>query len=412
MREGIAVTRRQVLKTCAAACGLLLAAPMINRGRFQAFAQSNTEYSARAIDLVASTLVIDMLSALGVSDHRAERWYKSPDGFTATDFEWLRSSGVRVHHLGANTISGRGAREHAYKQFAKWNALLVEHGAYLTRITRPDDFKRLQRDGKVGLILGLQNSEHFRTVDDVDAFWVLGQRVSQITHNDGNPLGSGGMDWHDGGLTDYGAEIIGRMNQVGMTVDVSHCGDRTTLDAIAASSRPVAITHSNCRVLNPDYPRCKTDEAIRKMAAGGGVMGLTVYRAFVRGEDPTTIEHWLDHVDHVAKLVGVEHVGIGSDADIATSGAEGMKFYNGLPRKIKRFYRFRKTMLIDELDHPKRIYDITEGLLRRGYNDADIQGILGHNFKRMLAQTWLPRSVADADEPRPGALGSRGRTKG
>ena len=105
------------------------------------------------------------------------------------------------------------------------------------------------------------------------------------------------------------------MNDVGMLVDVSHCGDRTTLDAIELSKRPIAITHSNCRALN-NHPRLKTDEAITKLAAKGGVMGITGVRMFVRDREPTTIEHIVDHIDHVVKLVGIEHVGIGSDSDL------------------------------------------------------------------------------------------------
>ena len=100
-----------------------------------------------------------------------------------------------------------------------------------------------------------------------------------------------------------------------MLVDVSHCGDRTTLDAIELSPKPIAITHSNCRALN-NHPRLKTDEAIRKLAAKGGVMGITGVRMFVRDQEPTTIEHIVDHIDHVVKLVGIEHVGIGSDSDL------------------------------------------------------------------------------------------------
>jgi membrane dipeptidase len=155
----------------------------------------------------------------------------------------------------------------------------------------------------------------------------------------------------------------------------------------------VAITHSNARALNPGYPRCKTDETIRKMAAKGGVMGMTVLRAFVRGEDPTTTEHWLDHVDHVARLVGIEHVGIGTDADVFTSSPkEGMDRYATLPAKIRNYYRFRTSFGIDGLDHPKRIFDITEGLIRRGYSDAHIRAVLGLNFKRLLADAWSSRT--------------------
>ena len=143
--------------------------------------------------------------------------------------------------------------------------------------------------GKIGIILGLQNSEHFRTTDDVDRFYQLGQRVSLLTYNSRNLIGNGSTERRDDGISDFGVTIIERMNKVHMAVDVAHCGDRTTLDAFETSKAPVLITHANCRALNPDQPGCKTDEAIRKMAAKGGVMGITGVRNFVSAREPTTI---------------------------------------------------------------------------------------------------------------------------
>jgi len=373
-----------MLKACTAASGLYFASPMINLGRFEAFGQA--AYSARAIDLVESSLVIDMLSALG--GERWEKMWHNADAVAGSDFQWLRSSGISVFHLAGTTFGSR-AREYAFKEFARLNSLILYKSAHVMRIDSAGDFERVRRERKAGFLLGMQNSLHFDTVDDVDTFWLSGQRVSQLTHNERDRIGSGGMARFDGGLTEFGAAVVERMNKTGMTIDVAHCADRTTLEAIEASSKPVAISHANCRALNPGYPRCKTDEALRKMAAKGGVMGLTVLRAFVRGEEPTTIEHWLDHVDHVAKLVGVEHIGIGSDAGLATSTPKDeMEWYEGLPSNMKKFYRFRTRIGIEGLDHPRRVYDIAEGLIRRGYSDADIRGILGLNFKRMLEQTW------------------------
>src|SRR5437773_9393766 len=165
-------------------------------------------------------------------------------------------------------------------------------------------------------MLGIQNSEHFRKADDVDYFYGLGQRVSQLTYNARTLIGNGSTERRDEGLSDFGLSIVERMNKLGMAVDVSHCGDKTTLDAFEISKTPALITHSNCRALNPNHPRCKTDEAIRKMAEKGGVMGITGVRNFVSNKEPTNIETLLDHYDHVAKLVGIEHGGDGSDYDL------------------------------------------------------------------------------------------------
>jgi membrane dipeptidase len=173
-----------------------------------------------------------------------------------------------------------------------------------------------------------------------------------------------------------------------MAVDVSHCGDQTTLDTFEASGKPVLITHSNCRALTPGHPRCKTDEAIQKMAATGGVMGITGVRNFVAPQEPTTIENFIDHIDHVAKLVGVEKVGIGSDSDLEGYDDLPKAQYNALKNAYKDTYAFREKIDIEGLDHPKRMFDVTEALIRRGYSDPDIEGILGGNFKRVLAAIW------------------------
>jgi len=186
------------------------------------------------------------------------------------------------------------------------------------------------------------------------------------------------------------------MNDVGMLVDVSHCGDRTTLDAIEISKRPIAITHSNCRALN-NHPRLKTDEAIKKLAARDGVMGVTGVRNFVRDREPTTIEHMVDHIDHVAKIAGIEHVGIGSDSDL--NGYDDMPpdQRKELMAAYKSSYAFRDKLDTDGFDHPKKVYDLTEALIRRGYGDSDIESVLGGNFRRLLGTVWVPAPASTTE---------------
>ena len=117
-------------------------------------------------------------------------------------------------------------------------------------------------------------------------------------------------------------------------------------------------------------------------------MGITGVRMFVRAEEPTTIEHVLDHFDHVAKLVGVEHLGLGSDMDLDGYDDLPAEENKRLRASYKDSYGFREKIDIEGLDHPKRVFDLTEGLIRRKYNDRDIELILGGNFKRVLAQIW------------------------
>lgn len=380
--------RRRILKFGAAVGGTYFLAPMINKGRFEVFAGVKTTYSKRTMVLMENSLVIDMLNGVGSVEERTKRWLKNPDSFTEQDFKWIKNSGIDVFHPAHPGPIGYKAYNEVLKVFTGLNSLISNKPQYLMRIDSAADLNEIHPSRKVGLVFGMQNSDHFLNVDDVNFFHSIGQRVSQLTYNSRNLIGSGGMELRDGGLSEYGLSIVERMNKVGMTVDVSHCADRTTLDAFEASSKPVAITHSNCRALNPSYDRCKTDEAIKKMAASGGVMGLTTLRAFIRDKDPVTVEHFVDHVDHVVKLVGIEYVGIGSDADIVPYGKKGMEYYNSASPAVRKYYRFRETIDTIGLDHPKRTFDIVEALVRRGYSDRHIELFLGENFKRMLAETW------------------------
>jgi membrane dipeptidase len=361
------LSRRSVLKGAV----LSLAAPMINRQRFSLFAQSQTDYSVQTVDLVRRSTVIDMLGLLTLDYKKLSAWMANPVQFGRADFLRFRDSGITVLHPAVGYTTG-DIYTKSLSDITAWNAFIEAHGEEFQHVAGAAHFKQAKALGKIGILIGQQNSAHFRSVEDVNRFYNLGQRVSQLTYR-GNRIGGGSSDPRDYGLSKYGVGIVERMNEVGMAVDVSHCGDRTTLDAIEASRKPVLITHSNCRALVPDTPRCKTDDAIRRMAAKGGVMGVTMVRSFVRAAGPVTIEHVLDHIDHVTKLVGVEHVGIGSDVDL-----------DGRDTGVRPARRFD----LDGIDYSKKIYDLTQGLVSRSYSAPDIELILGGNFERALAETW------------------------
>ncbi len=306
-----------------------------------------------------------MLSLLTLNWSLLDHWRRDPVAFTDVDFRKLRSSGIDVFHPAVALEEGQ-PYDVTRTWFEKWNRLITWHPDYFVRVDGPADLARAKREGKIGIILGMQDANHLRSVDDVDAFYRMGQRLTQLTYNSANHLGDGCQVTHDRGLTAFGLEIVARMNSIGMAIDVSHCGQRTSLDAISASKKPVLITHSNCRALTPGVPRCKSDEVIRAAARNGGVLGITTVRHFVRASDPVTREDVLDHFDHAVKLVGIEHVGIGSDFDLDAHPA-----YD-----------------IPGLNHSNRIYELAEGLLRRGYTGEHISLMLGGNFQRALQQIW------------------------
>lgn len=366
------MNRRDFLRTGLLAGAGVLAAPMLNLGRVRVFADDDVQYSVRAVELVNNSMVIDMLGLLTLDWPTLWRWQSEPALFGPADLQKLRASGVNVFHPAVDPNQG-DAHAAALRWTAGWNHLLHGHPESLLRIDGAADLARTRAEGKIGILIGFQNADHFRTVADVGLFYGLGQRVSQLTYNDHNRLGAGCKETRDLGLTPYGAEIVLEMNRLGMAVDVSHCAEPTAIDAFAVSKKPVLITHSNCRALVP-HPRCKSDAAIRAMAKRGGVMGITVVPAFVRAGQPATIDHVLDHFDHVARLVGVEHVGLGSDADVDTIDPK--------TGKIRARYEVRG------LEPLRRVFELTEKLVRRGYSDAQIELMLGGNFQRALTEIW------------------------
>jgi membrane dipeptidase len=363
---------------------------MINRGRFQLFADDTTEYSTRAVDLVRrSPAVIDMLGLLTLDWPKLYRWQKEPSTFLEGDLQKLRSSGVSIFHPAVDPQSPK-PREAALLWTRRWNNFLGAHPGSFLRVDTPADLARARAEGKLGILIGFQNADHFDSVEDVELFYGLGQRVVQLTYNACNRIGAGCQEAKDTGLTEYGARIVEEMNRVGMVVDVSHCSDRTTLQAMQVSKKPVLVTHSNCRALVP-HPRCKSDKLIKELAARGGVMGITVIPAFVRQGKPAHVEDVLDHFDHVARLVGVEHVGLGSDADLDAIDPR--------TRKVRSRY------VIRGMQHARRTFDLAEGLLRRGYRDQQIELILGGNFRRAMTEIWnVKPAPAPAPPVRPAAV--------
>lgn len=369
--------------------------PALLAGRYRLFAQSPATYSARAIQILEGAPVVDLLNQFRFPDYSVkppliERWLRRPGSFTAADAAAYQSSRINVFALGD---AAAGYTE-GLLFFAEWNGFLAGYPEWLLRVASAADFQRAHQDRKIGVMLTMQDSTHFRGPNDVNTFFSLGQRISQLTYNFNNRIGSGFLEQRDGGLSVFGLSIMKRMEEVGMAVDASHCGDQTTLDALDAATRPVIFTHANCRAVIPGHLRAKTDEAIRKMAKTGGVMGISFIRFMVRDREPVSIEHVLDHFDYARKLVGVEHLAVGSDLDlVGNANPIGGGFQpSGQPNFARYGFHTPASgqIAVDGLAHPRRLFDLTDGLIRRGYSDADIRLILGGNAVRVLSGIWPP----------------------
>jgi membrane dipeptidase len=367
------------------AAASILSLPAFAASAVKASSDSEHKYSKKVLDLVDRSLVIDMLGPLKL-DFRPEA-YAEP--LTEQEAAMFRTCGITAFHNSVG-VGGPNAYDEALEFISAWSGFAGRNSDVFSLVGIVSDLDHAKAKHKIAVIMGLQNAEQFREAKDVKDFYQLGLRCAQLTYNTQNLIGSGSTERVDGGISDYGIEIIKAMNEVGMLIDVSHSGDKTTLDAIELSPRPIAFTHSNCRALN-NHPRLKTDEAIQKLARKGGVMGITGVRNFVKDREPTTVEDVVDHIDHVVKLVGIEHVGIGTDSDLMGYDHMQPDQYAKLKAAYKASYAFRDKIDTDGFNHPKKIYDLTDALVRRGYSDANIQAVLGGNFRRLLGESWTPQ---------------------
>jgi membrane dipeptidase len=256
MEQKRVATRRDVLKAVGAST-VTLATSMINCGRHRVFAFSTNEYSARAIELVGRSTVIDMLSPLTLNFSKQAKWFANPESFTMADLTPFKDSSINVFHI-AIGMGGPEAYLETLRFFAAWNGFIANHDESFMRIDSTADLERVKRSGKIGILLGLQNADHFRKLDDVDFFRGVGQRVSQLTYNSRNLIGNGSTERRDEGISDFGVAIIERMNKVGMA-DVSHCGDRTTPNAFEFKN--LFSSSLKLPALVAGHPRYKADEA-------------------------------------------------------------------------------------------------------------------------------------------------------
>src|SRR5688572_20370226 len=181
------LSRRDALKAALHVAGALISAPMLNINHFRLFAHSTVEYSERAIRLVRESLVVDMLGLLSLNFPLMARWTRNPETFTAADFQKYKDSGINVFHIAVGT-GGTNAHDSTMRFVSGWNSFLAGQYQLFMRVDSPADLDRVKTSGKVGVLIGVQNSEHFRNVEDVELFHGLGQRVSQLTYNARNRI--------------------------------------------------------------------------------------------------------------------------------------------------------------------------------------------------------------------------------
>jgi membrane dipeptidase len=257
---------------------------------------------------------------------------------------------------------------------------------------RVDDILEAKKAGRFAIVLAFQSGAALdRRVDMVGLYYRLGVRSMNLAYNQAEAAADGCMEPRNGGLTRFGHQVIPEMNRVGMLLDLSHTGHRATMEAMDLSAAPVAFTHSNAKAIY-DHPRNLADDQIRCCVEKGGVIGLNGHPAFVgAGTAAPTLDDYLAHVDMMVEKAGIDHVGIGLDfshppgqqmpsARYAQLMAEGIFTPDTLPPPPWTY----------PVGDARRLRDLTEALVRRGWCETDLRKLLGENFLRLFRAVWKP----------------------
>ena len=360
------------------------------------------EEEARVRNLVDDCLFVSMHEHLGVFPHRIE---ETPEyvrhGRMATAFE-----GVAASYWDAvfdNLMDGI-CTIHS-KSGWQWDDVLhdlgmrlcdLAHQDFLIHCLRIDDIQRAHDEGRVAWIASMEGAamiEH--ELDRIDLLHGFGVRSLGITYSESNALGNGLKEDRDGGLTKFGQKAVQRMNKVGLLIDCSHCGDRTTLDTVKWSEKPVVLSHIGARALW-DSNRLAPDNVLEAVAAGGGVIGIECapHTTLTKKHRSHSIAAFMEHFEYVRSLVGVDHVGFGPDtvygdhvglhraytANLSIAESRG---------KGKPDQEYDEVEYVEGLENPTEgSHNIVRWLVKEGYPDADIEKVMGANALRVMREAW------------------------
>lgn len=316
----------------------------------------------------------------------------SIDGLNCSN--WGREEAFRsLHNGGLTAINATIVFWESFQEtldnIANWLGWFEEYGDILTQVRTAADIHRAKAQDRVGIIFGWQNAAPIENdLKRLRLFHTLGVRIIQITYNERNLLGNGCYERVDDGLSNFGQAAVREMNRLGILIDLSHVGDRTTLETIDLSEQPVAITHANARSFK-DHPRNKTDEAIRRMAEKGGVIGANAFPTFLPREYESTLEDLIDSIDYLVGIVGIDHVGVGTDF----CQSQPRAFFEWLfsqqgkipPNPLPVPYPLN---FPEGLETPDEFSNIARALLERGYRAEDVKKVIGGNWLRLLSQVW------------------------
>jgi membrane dipeptidase len=349
-----------------------------------------------------------VINALGVLDNpnlqlQPSAWDRNEMAYSSTgqnvDARSLadaRLAGLTAVNVTLGHVAGSAEPfEATVADIAGWDAFIRARPEALCKVHTAADIDAARAAGRVGVIYGFQNTEMLGgNADRVALFAGLGVRVIQLTYNGRNAVGCGATVPDDSGLTAFGAEVVERLQAEGVLVDLSHSSEKTCLDALRLTHRPLAITHTGCRAV-ADHPRNKSDAELRLLAERGGVVGL-YFMPYLRLAGQPLAADLIAHLEHAVQVCGEDHVGLGTDG--GTTAVDDMAAYREM---LAAETALRSSMgigapgesadislFLPDLCGPTQFSRLAELLAARGHSSTRIDKILGGNFRRLMGEAW------------------------
>lgn len=315
-----------------------------------------------------------------------------PGPLTAEQLANVRASGITAINL---TVGRPGGFEPTVREVAFWLDQIERHADHFRLVKTHADIAAAKAEGRMGVIFGFQGLDSVGSdISLIDTFAKLWVKIIQITYNGRNAFGAGSSLPDSEGLTELGRQAVARLNALNIVVDASHANARTALDTVAASAKPIIISHTGCRAVY-DHQRNMPDSVIRAVAEGGGVVGI--YLMPFLGRDPVSPSRatLMRHIEHALKLCGEDHVGIGSDQSVTPVAitADYMAFVRktaearqkagiGAPGEADG------PILVPEVNSARRIEMIAADLAKAGHPARVIEKVIGGNFNRIFHDIW------------------------
>ncbi len=308
-------------------------------------------------------------------------------------FRQMRSGGLDCVHV---TIAYHETCLETLRNIGHWNRMFEQHGDLICRAGSAEEVLAARRAGRTAVVFGFQNCSPIE--DDymlVEIFHALGVRFMQLSYNNQSLLATGCYERNDPGITRFGRQVIREMNRVGMVVDMSHSAERSTLEAIEISDRPIAITHANPAFFEPAL-RNKSNDVLKALGESGGMLGFSLYPFHLRDGSACTLQSFCRMVGDTVELIGIDHVGLGSDLCQGQPDSVVTWMRNGRWSRVTDYGEGSADQAgwpaqPDWFSTSEHYPNLTEGLREQGFSEQEVGKIMGRNwldfFERSFSAT-------------------------